>query len=374
MPNDEDPAAGYLTTGSDAEFEEEDEPEFEDNFGATPQSLLEVDEDWDEEPAGVTAEFGDEEESPEEEEEEEDDEDEEEVDAHVATADSMDLVDVDGTEDDGDDVQFATAGLRVHAMKGNRIVATLSKKSAVAAGYADEYLSDEFQDVVGVEMAKHGLRAGLKNMGFVMAKVNITANNVVNKRVETQTQKVTAAIRRNSAATQASLKQCLAIAAVGINRSYFKDTRNELRAALEDELAAAGVRGASKMVRRVFAKNGVDYAKAILTLANKLSEMPEVTRNAFASALDLTNDGETDVEDDDDLFGDDASPDFQAETTGGADDEFDEETEDEMDTPNTVQAALANPQHRVVKASKKVHSVSASAVLNGDVPFLFLGR
>ncbi len=378
MPNDEDPAAGYLTTGGelpeefeDNEFEAEDDEvdasdaELEDNSGSTPQSLLEVDDDWDTEAGVVHAEFEDEEEEVEE--EPEDTEEEIEV---ASGDDSMDLVDVDGMEDEGDDVEFATAGLKVWAIKANRIVATLNKKTAVAAGHGDVYLSDQFQDVVGIEMSKHGLRAGLRNMGFALAKVNLASNAVLNKRVEAKTKKVTAAIRRNSQSTNAAMQQCLAIAAVGINRHYFKDTRNELRAALEEELVAAGVRNGQRLVRRIFASKGVEYAKAILMLANKLSDMPEVTRNHFASALDLTNDGEID---DDEEFGDSASPDFQSETIGSDEEEFDDDMEDELESPNTVSAALANPQYKkTVTAKKAGYSLTATAVLNGDVPFPFL--
>lgn len=381
MPNDVDPAAGYLTVGGegevpeefeDNEFEAEDDEvdasdaELDDNNGSTPQSLLEVDDDWDTEAGVVQAEFEDEEEEVEEE--------PSDVEEEIETAsgdDSMDLVDVDGMEDEGDDVEFATAGLKVWAIKANRIVATLSKKTAVAAGHGDVYLSDQFQDVVSIEMSKHGLRAGLRNMGFSLAKVNLASNAVLNKRVEAKTKKVTAAIRRNSQSTNAAMQQCLAIAAVGINRQYFKDTRNELRAALEEELVAAGMRNGQRLVRRIFASKGVEYAKAILMLANKLSDMPEVTRNHFASALDLTNDGEID---DDEEFGDTASPDFQSETIGSDEEEFDDEgMEDELESPNTVSAALANPQYKkTVTAKKAGYSLTAAAVLNGDVPFPFL--
>lgn len=396
-PNGEgsNPADGYLTVG-DADEDDLDEDMEEDEGdevdaseidpaslgkGDTKQQTMVVeDDDWDPEQASVD-EFEDEEDEGDEPEEEIEDEVEASVKRKPTTAasDQMDLVDVDGTDDLGDDVVFATVGTRLHAIKGNRIVASLGKKYAVKAGHADMYLSDQFQDVLGVEMSKHGLRAGLAKMGFVLAKVDITKNEVINKRVEAKSKQVTAAIRRSTVASNSAMAQCLAIASVGINRSYFKDTKNELRAALQEELEAAGVRGANAMLRRVFASKGVEYAKSIITLASKLSELPEKARNQFVAALDMTADGtedETDdLDDEDDLNGDSASPDFQAEYADAdgedADEDFDDDFEEEIEAPETVAAALSRPIHRRSKVSAKAagYSVSAAAVLSGDAPF-----
>jgi hypothetical protein len=382
MPNDIDPTEGYLTTGSeegDDEFDEdleddEDEidasAEFEEGTGTNPQSLLEADdEEWDPDSA-VVAEFGDED-GEDEFSEEDESEGEAEVEAAPASDDDMSVVDVDGTDDEGDDVVFASIGLQLHAIKANRIIASIGKKRAIKAGHGDVYLSDQFQDVVGVEMSKHGLRAGLQKMGFALATFNVAKNEVVNKRVEAKAAKVTSAVRRTTHQSNEALGQCLAIAAVGINRQYFKDARNELRASLEEELEAAGVRGASRLVRKVFASKGVDYAKAILTLANKLVNMPETTRNQFAAALDMTNDGE--IEDDEDLFAEPSDPEFV--TAEGEDEEFDDEFEDENDAPSSVQAALARPaskvQRREINAAKTGYSVTAMAILSGKAPLPF---
>jgi hypothetical protein len=249
----------------------------------------------------------------------------------------------------------------------------MNKKTAVAAGHGDVYLSEQFQEVVGVEMAKHGLRAGLKSMGFRMSTVNVAKAELINKRVEAKVKQVTAAVRRTSHAQSEAFEQCAAIAAVGINRQYFKDTHNELRAALEEELQAAGVRGATKLVRNIFASKGVAYAKAIVTLATKLQAMPEATRNQFAAALDMTSEGdEGGGFGDEGLYGDSSSPDFQAMYTAESEDdgEFADEFEDEVESPSTVHAALSRPLKKLnVNASKTGYSVTAAAILSGDAPW-----
>ena len=398
MPNDEDPAAGYLPMGGEVsadledlgdadEFNEEDETELEDDAGSTPQSLLEVDDGWnpdEEEHPEISAEFDDEEED------EDEDEEEDEVEASVkkpvaASADeAMPLVDIDGTDDEGDDVVFATLGTRVHAIKANRIVASIGKKLAVKAGHGDMYLSDQFQEVALVEMSKHGLRAGLRKMGFALATVNVGAQEVLNKRVEAKANKVTAAIRRSTQSQQDSMEQCLAIAAVGVNRAKFQDVENTLMLAMVGELQAAGMRGAAKLVARVFNDHGVEYSKSILTIANKLAAMPEQVRNSFVDALNMTTAGADDIDEaDDGLFGDEAQPDFQSQFASdeeGEDDgaaEFNDDFEDEFEAPETVHAALANPKIRRHEANaslsgKRVgYSVTAAAVLQGKAPLPF---
>lgn len=408
IPNDVDPAAGYLTNASEEDDEEDEDVEDPDEIdadfdgapaslskGSNPQSVLEAgDDDWDDgegddsgssgggeggggdefgtDDAAFTNMNGD---------DITDDADQEEVDepatATAPAGDEMPLCDIDAMNDDGDDVVFANTGTRLIALKGTRAIAHLSKKLAVKAGFDDVYLSDNFQDAVGVEMAKVGLRKGLVAMGFALAKVNVAKSEVLNKRVEAKVKTVTAAVRRSSQASTAKLEQCMAIAAVGINRKYFKDTENQLRAALESEMQAAGMRGASKMIQRVFAEHGVSYAKSMVTLANKLSEMTQAGRDAIAEALDMTD--ESDFEDNDDLFGDSTSEDFQAEQASGDDDSgFADEFDDELETPDTVQAALLRPARKLqrqVSASRQAKqqlSASAAAILNGDVPLRLL--
>lgn len=423
LPNDEDPAAGYLTNASG---EEEDEDEFEEDdevnadfdspaaleHGDNPQSVLEAGDDWDDgegggeenhkvgegevdegegghEGAGGGEGGGDEFAT--------DDaaftnltgddatdvgDDDEDVDAAAgpstadgsSTGDDMSLVDIDGMDDDGDDVVFANTGTRLIALKGTRAIAHISKKLAAKVGFSDEYLSDQFQDTVQVEMSKAGLRKGLTSMGFALARVNLAKSTTLNKRVEAKVKVVTAAVRRNSRVSTERMEQCMAIAAVGINRKFFKDTSNELRAALESELQAAGVRGANKLIQRAFAEHGVSYAKAIVTTANKLLAMPQTARDAMAESLDMTDESEME---DDDLFGSEEGPDFQAEfaDTEESDESFDDEFDDEIGSPETVHAALLRPARKMqnVKANVRAGSMSvtAAAVLNGEAPLPF---
>lgn len=292
----------------------------------------------------------------------------------------MPLMDVDCMDDGAEHVTTASLGTVLHVIKNSRIIASMTEKMAVKAGVADVYLGEQFHTASLSEFEAQGLRAGLKAMGFTTAKVNIGGSDVLNKRVEAKAQAVTASIKRTSEASNAALGQCLAIAAVGVNNGFFKDVRNELRAALETELVNAGVTGAERLIRQVFASHGVDYAKAILTKANTLVTMPEAGRNAIAAALDMTSGMPMEQEACEEMpgagfgaepqmgfqggFGDAMSPDFGVQNPGM--DEFEDDFVSQEPAPETVHAALARPAHRV-SASNTGQSVTAAAILNGDI-------
>lgn len=282
----------------------------------------------------------------------------------------MSVLDVDGADDNPEDVVFANVGSSVKVIKANRIIASMNKTVAARNGHEDMYLSEQFATVTEIEMAKHGVRAGLEKMGFVLATVNLGKAEVLNKRVEAKAQKMTAGIRAEAEAQFDVLEQALAIAAVGINKGFFKNQTNELRAALDTELTAAGVRGHQKMLASVFATKGIDFAKAILTVAKQVALMPSDTRANFVQALDMIGD--------EGMFGDAASPDFQSQITAGnaEDDEFAQDVFDDGASPSSVQAALLRPATNIrsrneVSAKATGYSVSAAAILSGKAPLPF---
>jgi hypothetical protein len=390
IPNEQDPSAGYLETESgmpviDNSLEAESEApaveeplEGEEGVEVT-EELLEEDDDLEAEfedlgdlDAGgdLEAEFEDDsddfddlgdpevESDPEPELEAEADEPEAlPFEEDVADADGIALVDADALDDGAvDDLAFATTANAVHVIHSNRIIASMGPASARKVKMEDVYMSDQFHTAVQANVEARGLRKGLVQSGFVLAKVKLAAASKathraieakVNARIEA---KVATMAKRDQA-----LEQSLAIAAVGINRRYFKDAKNELRSGLEAELTAAGVRGASRIVQAAFQRYGVDYAKAILTLANRIAAMPEDVRDHYASALDLTDDSE---------FVDSAAEDEDM------DEDFDDMDDGTEVVPDTVTAALMSPARRshqtaaLLKAGVK--TTAAMSILAGD--------
>lgn len=342
--------------GEDVGIVEADEDDEDEDY----EDEDEDDEDWDE-PQPEDFDLG-EDEVVEEDEGEEIEAEENEL--PVGSSDAMDLVDIDEVDDtDTDDMVFASVGSRVLVLKANRVIATMGKKQAIRAAAEDIYQSEQFHQAVYQEAKRHGLRAGLKSMGFSLAKVNVAAATVINKRVEARVNALTAAVRRTADSKQKCFAQCLAIASVGISRRFFKDGNNELQNALIANLQRAGVRDASKIVNSAFAKHGVAYSKSIMTIAQKLADMPDEHRSQFAEALDmLDDDGE--FVDADAVFEDEDTADFVDATN---DDDF------EDFVPESITAALSRPGHvsRGVLLQKS-KSLTASAILQSDEPLEFL--
>jgi hypothetical protein len=348
IPNGDDPGAGILPQKNSPQVVEEasvadDEDDFaedelmlasDDEFADLADDAEfgeEVDGEFDADDLGVDEEF----ETETEEDVQDDDGAELDVTADFEsieeTDDDVPLVDIDEVPDDGDEgLVFATIGKSVHAIRSNRIIASMGPSAAAKAGRSEVYLMDQFQDVVAAAVVKKGIRKGLVQAGFVLSKVKLTASKAQAKVVKAKVEAQVTARMDSLAKRDSVLEQSLAIAATGINKQFFKGVNNELKAGLETELEQAGVRGASRIVRAMFAQHGVSYAKAILTLAKRISAMPEEVRDNYVDALDMTSDGEV--------------------CSDVMDDEPDDEDEvlDVIDNveATTVHAALSNPLRR----------------------------
>ena len=242
--------------------------------------------------------------------------------------------------DDEGDLEVIPVGDEVLAISANVVIAKMTKNNAVKAGVSDIYKGKSFAAVVQASVETKGLRKGLVAAGFKTIKAKAKANSVSQSAVKASVAKAVQAKAVQVKAELAAFEQATAIAAVGINRKFFKDTQNTLRAALENELTKAGMRNASVLVRSCFAKHGVDYAKDILVLAKKLAAQPQEVRDNYVEALDMTS---TDIEE----------PVMVAETS----DEF-------IDTPSNITAALLRPAQ--VKTPFSVNaSTQAHAILAG---------
>lgn len=381
IDSDIDPAEGYLEVASDdSEDSEDDDGDGSEDVQAEvvelvneekPQSLVvseDSDESWDADERHDNDIFYDSDESPEHEEEidklEDEDDEEEEVKAEKGD-EFLDLVDVDNTDDEGSEAIFASYGNKLMVIKGNRIVASMNKKAAIEAGHLDVYLGLQFEQVVASELSKQGLRAGLKAMGFVMAKVNVASALVINQRVAKQVTASTASMHKVVATKEKAFQDSLAIAAVGLNRGRWKDISNPLKASLQEELTSAGVRNANRLVHNVFAQHGISYAKAICAMATRLAAMPQGTRDSLTASLDMTNEMD---DEDSDLYGvssgDEEMPDQHSE------DEFSEdEMEDHAIMHSSVTATLTNAGFKnkaaVLTHKSTQYSVSASDILSG---------
>lgn len=281
------------------------------------------------------------------------------IEEEVFEAEGVPLVDIDAVADEVEcpeqELAVAALGSTIHVLRSNRIIASMTKKQAVSASKEDIYLEESFPSVIFAEVQEKGLRRGLVDMGFGLSKVKFESSTAVKAAVDQKLAKAKIQASKSVEKDRQAFTQSLAIASVGLNRRFFKDVRNELKAGLEEELQAMGVRGASKIVASMFAKHGISYANALVTLATKLSAMPEETRDQFAEALDLTEDAE--VEDDEII---------ESEAEFDPDEDFEEEI------PSSITAACAKPLRSVGVRATRTGSPSVQDVLSGAQPLPFL--
>ncbi len=275
------------------------------------------------------------------------------------------ILDVDETPDNEvEDVAFATAGTRLLCIKANRIIASMTGRMAINSGRNDVYLTDQFQQVTAMQIEKRGLRAGLKSMGFALAKVNMAKQSLLKAQVAKQVQASVAASRKVVAEKEQAFEQSLAIAAVGINRRMFKAAENPLRAHLEGEFRRMGIANSlsQRVLATAFSEHGTAYAKQVIELAKKISAMPEQVRDGYVEALDLDS-GEFDTQDED------MQP-------IGAEVVDDSDIEDEFGEPigaTSVHAALAQPgvplrnqpRTKISAAASGKYSLALNSFLNG---------
>lgn len=265
----------------------------------------------------------------------------------VDSSTDFNLVDVDCmADDDCSDLVFASVDSTKHVIKSNRIIASMTADDAKICEVSDVYLDDDFDEAVISECEAKGLRAGLRSMGFTLAKVKIKRNAQVKASIAKAQAEVKASMIKSQQQRDDIMKQCLALAAVGLNRNMFKDYENTLRTELSASFENLGVRNARKIVRAAFTQYGVDYAKKLLVIANEIADLPEETRDGLAAQLDMTNEPDDEIMADPNLYGDPVCGEG-------------EEDEDEADS---VEAALRNP----IKALAS-HKVKAS--VNKPLPF-----
>lgn len=260
----------------------------------------------------------------------------------------VDVVDIEAMSDDEiDDVEFIESpDETVLALKANRIIATLTKRAAIAASIDSVYNTDRFEAATRLEMSKNGLRKGLINAGFKLSSYKIKASNALALKLKASTKSIVASAEKAKADERTKMIQATAIACTGLNRGMYKGFKNELRDELVTNLRQAGLVNADRVVQAAFKAKGVDYLKSVLALANKIQAMPEEIRDGMAEELDITEEPEV-LE----------SENCEACDQFGAPIMAEEEIViDENPLPETVTAAVSKPI-RQLKASAGVDEI-----------------
>ena len=133
----------------------------------------------------------------------------------------------------------------------------------------------------------NGTAVTLKDFDFSIPEVQVDKETV---QAMSQSERTLAKVEAKAFATaNESIRQCISIAAVGLNKGFWKDKPHVLKAHLYEEMRAAGVRNPSSLIDRVFAKYSDDHHRTLFEIAFDLAEKTPDTRNSLAEAVGTVN-------------------------------------------------------------------------------------
>lgn len=179
-------------------------------------------------------------------------------------------------------------GHEVYYVMANHFPVAVAKRDAATEGVKKIFLNTAkvntaFQNAVTA--------AGLTNevmadFGIEPISIEVTASAVMEKQVEATREEERTKFEAKANELRDVMSQSLSIAAMAINKGFYKDTPNPLRVALCEVLAANNVRNPEGLVDGVFEKHGEDYLRNMLERASKLSNDSDETRNSVAKLVE----------------------------------------------------------------------------------------
>lgn len=264
-------------------------------------------------------------------------------------------------------LEFVSRAGVLIARKGAHAVAFA--RAADVGTNADILHTPEFAKAVTITAQRIGTRKALARMGFK----SVTVKPVDVKAAAREVARAKGQFEAVQAKKQKVFADSLAIASVGMAKGLFKGFQDPIRAAVEAQLTSSmGARTAKVTASRIMTANGIDYAKGLIELANKLSGMTEVARKEYAEMLDLVDDGAAnEVSNADEMPGNEYAADLDG---NGIDDVTDvSEDLDSVQSRLTTAAVLLRPKSVTATTRKATTSNSAAAILAGTAPLRFGG-
>jgi hypothetical protein len=212
-----------------------------------------------------------------------------------------------------------------------------------AGDYADMWGKHSFLRAIVAAVETEGREAALAHFGFEPIIAKFPLKKLVDSQVATALAAEKTRVQASIDNTREDYKHGLAIAAAGLQKGFFKGYDHPLKAALFEELQAAGVRAPAKMIDRVFRAQGSAFMGTLLALAEEVMAKPLEVRNELASSVDSANYIAAASDEDGDDVADDA----------------DTDSEDE-DSDDVVESATRMQTHAGVRITRKQPAEVAS--------------
>lgn len=185
------------------------------------------------------------------------------------------------------ELSFELSGSKLTAYIGDTPVATLQKETA--GENAGVMHSTTFTQAVKHTARSMGVERALAHFGFKPLFITVPVNKFVNMKAEAKISGERAKIEEQAKTFKDDFRHCLQIASAGLNKRFFKNQDNALKAALFDELSALNIRNPAKVIDKVFAAHSDSYHSTLIALATDLLGKDANVRNQIAEAVGCAN-------------------------------------------------------------------------------------
>ncbi len=266
---------------SDVEKEEEAKPVEEAKTEDTPAII---------EPAAAeSSDEGDEEESEEAEENtlELSDDDGNILEEDTEEVDAMNDVEDEESESSNDlDVSYssAVAGKPIWTAFYKGMPIAIASKESVGKN-ADMFDTPSFGHAVLATAKVSGVKKALGELGFAAIKHKVSVSKAVRRMVETQVAEARASIATEQQQFKERFSAALAASAVGLNRGFFAEKKNPIKAALWNSMSSAGIRNPESLIDTVFKSHSDAYHKVLFELATDLATKPVEVQDSLSKAI-----------------------------------------------------------------------------------------
>lgn len=203
--------------------------------------------------------------------------------------DDSNAVEYSLVESAGAEVDFVYHGNTVYAFSNEMPIAYL--KQETAGSNSEIFHQQSFVQALVATAKSMGVAKTLANYKFEPIMIAVANNKIIDAEVAKQVEAKTKELSSQASQLVATFKQCLSIAASGLNKGYFRNVSHPLKAQFHDSLSSLGIRSAAatKVIDSTFASVGNAFNKILIEKAFELMDKPIEIRNSLAETVEDTN-------------------------------------------------------------------------------------
>jgi hypothetical protein len=204
--------------------------------------------------------------------------------------DAMDDMDEEGSEESDSsaklDVSYSSsvAGqARWTAFYAGKPVAMASKSSA--GKNADLFDTPSFGHAVLATAKVAGVKKALAELGFESIKHRVSVSKAVRKMVDAQVAETQTALASEQQQFKDRFMAAIATASIGLNRGFYADKKNPVKAAMWNAMSSAGIRNPEALIDTAFKNHADAYHKTLFEIASDLTSKSADVQDSLSKAI-----------------------------------------------------------------------------------------